>query len=154
MTSNIDIAFQQDSAGFYDLSIDPTTGDLAGTEGLNTAILLSAFCERRADEADIAQPEHRRGWVGNLVGPDADEGFEYGSHLWLLEQVRLTQDTANRARDALRQAFQWLIDDGLVHHIGMDVEKTHDTIRARATFVSPENVIDTSLFDLVRKTIS
>ena len=153
MTQNIDIVFSQSPDGLYDLTIDPTTGDRAGTEGLQTAILLSTFCERRAEAAEVSQPELRRGWVGNLVGEHASAGFEYGSKLWLLEQSRLSQQTVNRAIDYLKSAYQWFIDDGMVQHIGVTGEKTGTTIAARITFVSPENVIETKLFDLVNKTV-
>jgi phage gp46-like protein len=114
--SNIDLALIQDANGQFDIGIDPDTGDFLLTDGFDTALVMSLFCERRADESEVPTAELRRGWWGNTVGP---EGFEIGSKLWLLDQSRKIQATLNRAEDYTREALQWFIDDG--HLVSFDV---------------------------------
>lgn len=118
----IDIALQQDERGGFHIGIDPDTGDFLLTDGFDTALAMSLFCERRADTSEVPTAELRRGWWGNEVGP---EGFEIGSKLWLTYQSRKTQATLNLVIDYARSALQWLIDDG--HLISIDVSAEFNT---------------------------
>lgn len=105
----IDIALIQDDLGNFDIAIDPLTGDFVLVDGFETAIIMSLFCERRADESEVPVAELRRGWWGNETGP---EGFEIGSKLWLLYQARKTQTTLNDANDYANECLKWLVEDG------------------------------------------
>lgn len=85
--------------------------DLATDDGLETAVILSLFTDRRADDGD-ALPEgqtFRRGWWGDAF-PFA-EGDRIGSRLWLLSREKQAQDVVNRAREYAEEALQWLLDD-------------------------------------------
>lgn len=99
------------------LAFDPTTRetdvvrDAYGarwrmTDGLETAVILSLFCDRRADEADeLPDPDgDRRGWWAD---------GELGSRLWLLERSKVTTETVAAARDYAREALDWLLDEGI-----------------------------------------
>ena len=103
--SGIDIALLQDERGNFDIGIDPATGDFFLTDGFDTAITMSLFCERRADASEVPTAELRRGWWGNEVGP---EGFEIGSKLWLTYQSRKTQATLNLVVDYARSGAHYL----------------------------------------------
>lgn len=87
-----------------------TDHDLATDEGLETAILISLFTDRRAGAGDVLPDgeEDRRGWWGDAFGVPGDL---IGSRLWLLD--RSTQSAANlaTAEEYAREALQWLIDD-------------------------------------------
>ncbi len=66
MSSDVALTFIRtgEKTGFYDIDID-SSGDIDKTDGFDTAILMSFFCERRADESEVTVAELRRGWVGN-----------------------------------------------------------------------------------------
>lgn len=115
---SLDIALSQ-TDGMFDIYIDDS-GDLAAERGLDTAIYMSLLCERRASQSEIEVSWLRRGWIGNQYAER--EGFEIGSKIWLWEQARLTQDTANSIADAARRGLQWLVDDQIA--IRVQVEGT------------------------------
>ncbi|MFA7942069.1 phage GP46 family protein [Pseudomonas brenneri] len=83
-------------------------GALASGNDLASAVLISLFTDRIADDADIPPDggDDRRGWWG-----DADEDVPIGSRLWLLDRSRLTQAVANTAKIYMSEALQWLLDD-------------------------------------------
>ena len=115
MTTPIDLGLTQDTIdGTFDLSI--VGGDFATTNGFDTALAMSFWCERRADESEVLSIDMRRGWWGTTLNND---GFEIGSKLWLLDQRRRNQSTLNAATDYAREALQWLVDDG--HLVSIDV---------------------------------
>lgn len=83
-------------------------GALASGNDLASAVLISLFTDRIADDADIPPDggDDRRGWWG-----DADEDVPIGSRLWLLDRSRLVQAVANNAKIYMEEALQWLVDD-------------------------------------------
>ncbi|OBU85879.1 phage GP46 family protein [Chromobacterium subtsugae] len=94
-----------------------THGDwvLAGSEllagnDLQSAILLSLGTDREAGPDDVIPDGSGdpRGWCLD------DTARPIGSRLWLLARAKQTRETANRARDYIAEALQWLIDDGVV----------------------------------------
>lgn len=106
-----DVALTKTTDGYYDVSIGDD-GDVVKTNSFDTAILLSIFCERRASESEVPEPQRRRGWIGNLYGL-----VEYGSKLWLLYQARLTINNVNRARGYLEQGLSWMVQFGYLKRI-------------------------------------
>lgn len=99
---------------------DPTTvaadvaveaNDLARDEGLETAVLLSLFTDRRAEDSDVLPDgsSDRRGWWGD--GFPVVEGDRFGSRLWLLARAKSSAATLARAQEYALEALQWLVDD-------------------------------------------
>ena len=107
----VDVVFETDENGIYDISLDEN-GDIKTADFFDTSIFYSIFGERRASANEVIEPQQRRGWIGN----DAD--FENGSKIWLLSQARLTRDNLNRLEDEARKMLQWMIDDG--HAVSID----------------------------------
>lgn len=103
-----EIKIQKTAAGMYDMSIDPLTGDLTNETSFDTDVEMSLFTDRRADASQIMQPEKRRGWFGDLF--TTLDGYQIGSHLWLLSQARVNQDTVNKAIDFITQSLKWITD--------------------------------------------
>ena len=84
-------------------------GALDSGNDLATAVILSLFTDRRADDDDrLPDGLDRRGWWGD---GEADEG-PMGSRLWLLSREKTTPETRRRAETYAREALQWLVDDG------------------------------------------
>jgi phage gp46-like protein len=92
----------------------PTDGEPEGAK-LVRAVWLSLLCHRTAEPDDAlpdpsGDPPDRRGWWG-----DSDAtvpGDRFGSRLWLLYRTR-GADVPGRAEEYVREALQWLLDDGL-----------------------------------------
>lgn len=115
-----DILIQANGDGLYDFVVDGNVFASAG--GFETAIPVSLFTDARAPAALVAEPQNRRGWIGNLM--TAATMRQLGSILWVLDQARITQDTLNTARLAAQDAFQWMLDDGIALGVLVDVTRT------------------------------
>lgn len=92
-----------------DLSI--VQNDIALDGGLDSAILLSLFCDRRALEVDVLPDRgtDRGGWWGDAFPPVADDRI--GSRLWLLRREKQLPEALKRAAEYAREALQWLLED-------------------------------------------
>lgn len=104
------IALRWDTdTGSADLSIEGN--DLATDAGLEAAIMLSLYTDRRAEDGDTLPDAdtNRRGWWGDAV-PTVD-GDRHGSRLWLLQREKMSESTRARAEEYAREALQWLVDD-------------------------------------------
>lgn len=91
-------------------------GDLQGGDDLETAVLISLFSDRRAEESDVIPDgtSDRRGWWG-----DAGQTYPIGSRLWLLSRAKQTPQTLNSAQGYCTEALQWLLDDGVAANINV-----------------------------------
>lgn len=92
--------------------LDVVKGDLLTGDDLKTAICLSLFTDRIADDDDqIDDPDDRRGCWIDAFNP------RLGSRLWELKRQKITPYFCQRARDYALESLQWLIDDGVVEAI-------------------------------------
>lgn len=80
-------------------------------EGLETAVLLSLFTDRRADDGDVlpdAQTDRRGYWADAYpIVP----GDLFGSRLWLLGRAKQTQETLSRIEEYTNECLAWLVED-------------------------------------------
>jgi len=86
---------------------------------LETAVLVSLFTWRTVDP-DFATPSYVKdpqGWWA-----DAYTGDPIGSRLWLLLRAKKTTETLRRAESYVREALQWLIDDGVAASVEVAAE--------------------------------
>jgi phage gp46-like protein len=143
----IDIAVIK-TGEFFD--IDFEDGDLKSVDSFDTAINMSIFEERRADESEQPVNDLRRGWVGNELS-DVD-GFEIGSKLWQLYQARATEDTSNKSVTILQEALIWLVEDGHLSNVNVLSELSSDNIDITITLVRSNNVVDSRSFKLWENT--
>lgn len=93
--------------------------DLATDDGLETAVVVSLFTDRRA-EADDRLPaagEDRRGWWGDAA-PDLPDD-RIGSRLWLLSREKQLPEVLARAEEYARQALAWLVEDGVAGRVSV-----------------------------------
>jgi len=95
-------------------------GDLVRENGLTTAVIISLFTDRRADEDDqIDNPDDRRGWWGDLL----EEDDQIGSKLWQLERAKTTPETMTKAKQYIKDALQWMLDDGVCSKINVTMSR-------------------------------
>jgi phage gp46-like protein len=98
-------------------------GDFEAEPGLQTAVLISLFTDRHAEETDeLDDIDDKRGWWGDQIDVIA-EGDEIGSRLWLLERQVIRQNTLVKIQQYDEEALQWMIDDGVVADINVIVER-------------------------------
>lgn len=94
---------------------------LAQDDGLQSAVVLSLFTDRRADEDDVLPDgSDRRGWWGDSVADQA--GDQIGSRLWLLRREKASDQTLQRARQYAAEALRWMVDDGVVKRVDVAAE--------------------------------
>lgn len=93
--------------------------DLALDDGLETAVIVSLFTDRRARDSDVLPDGHtdRRGWWGDRFARVA--GDQIGSRLWLLSREKQLPAVLTRAEEYAREALQWLIDDQIASAISV-----------------------------------
>jgi phage gp46-like protein len=116
-----DLALRWDATAFAaDLAIE--ANDLARDGGLETAILLSLFTDRRAEPGDPLPDgeSDRRGWWADAV--PVVEGDQIGSRLWLLSREKETKATLSRAEEYGREALGWLIEDRVAERVEVTAE--------------------------------
>lgn len=98
-------------------------GDLVAEDSLRTAVILSLFLDRRANDDDILpnDSDDRRGWWADTVAPMTDYGIgggsasgdHIGSRLWLLSREKQLAGVLDRARYYAEEALAWLVEDGV-----------------------------------------
>jgi phage gp46-like protein len=114
--------------------------DLATDDGLRTAVLLSLFTDRRAEEGDVLPDAEtdRRGWWADAF-PVVD-GDKMGSRLWLLARAKQSQDVVDRAREYAREALAWLVEDKVASQVEVTSEVPSPGVLAIGVVVHRPNL--------------
>jgi phage gp46-like protein len=145
MADGIDFRLSKNTNGIYDISFNDS-GDIQGLNSFDTAILMTVFCERRAESSEVPNNSSRRGWWGNLLS--RVQNFEIGSKAWLLEQARKTEKELNLAITYYQTAFNWFIEDQYAQSIRVDGNLTASGIAVKITINVPRDNVSTPFFDL------
>lgn len=117
-----DIALDQLSVGEFGIRLNAAGGDLLADDGLETAVTLSLFTDRRLSDGK-APPDGStdpRGWWGDIGD---DDGVQLGSHLWLLWREKITSKTIADAIAYCKTALQWMLDDGIARTVDVTAER-------------------------------
>ena len=116
---DVQVSFNDISKRF-DLAL--SGADLAKDDGLQTAVVMSLFIDRRANAGDSIPDgsDDRRGWWGDTYADD--QGDMIGSRLWLLVREKQLPETARRAETYATEALQWLIEDGVARAVSVIAE--------------------------------
>ena len=113
----------------FDLAVDEDGFRLQTDDGLQTAVTISLFTDRRATPAELQlaglAPHENAGWAGDSY-PELD-GDEWGSLLWTLRRALRDDDTLELARQYARQALQWLVEDEVAQGVTCDASWIADT---------------------------
>tara|TARA_R110000868_G_C10972986_1_gene771135 strand:- start:27336 stop:27791 length:456 start_codon:yes stop_codon:yes gene_type:complete len=144
-----DLALIKTEDGYYDISFEG--GDFKLTEGLETAIWLSIFCEKR--DPEITDWQAQRGWVGDQLN---DNGFQLGSLLWTLNQSAIDEDFISDAQSIIEDCLQWMETENYASEIEVSIVKNLDNTGfiAKINLTRNDNVSENLSFDLWTKTIS
>lgn len=143
MAKFTDLYVNRDSDGIYDFVIED--GDLKKTAGMDSAIFVSLFTDRRANPDEVGDPMKRRGWCGTQNTPDRQGNR--GSGIWLYEQRRLTPETTEGVRMEAHQSLYWMVTDRLAKQFEIEANPAPENrslvINIRA-FASSGGVTDHS----------
>lgn len=108
----------------FDIAVALANGaaDLEEDGGLESAVLLSLFLNRRATADDILPPgvTDRGGWWPEAF--DADTGV-IGSRLWLLWNKAITTDVLGDFKSFSEEALSWLIAAGIASRVAAVVTR-------------------------------
>jgi phage gp46-like protein len=113
--------------------------DLQQDGGLNTAIIISLFTDRRANPDDRLPDAsaNRRGWWGDAAA--TTPGALIGSRLWLLERSKITPETLRLAQEYAEEALAWLLADKVAASLTVTVERRQqDQIALLVQFIRPD----------------
>lgn len=119
-----DVAFV-DVDGKADLKIE--NGDLVADDGLENAVLISLFSDRYVPPSDLPPGvENPRGWWADALLDE--EGDRLGSRLWVFQRTgKITFETRNGIRDAVKEALDWLIEAGVASRVEVEAELVENT---------------------------
>jgi len=101
---------------------------LENDDGLETAVVISLFTDRRAKPGDPLPDGvlNRRGWWGDSFPSAA--GDQIGSRLWMLAREKQLPSVVARAREYALEALQWLIEDGIAREVNVIAEVVRDGV--------------------------
>ena len=123
---------------FSDLQIIPP--GLATGDSLQSALIISLFTDRRANDDDpLSLDESRRGWWADSFLVNRND--KYGSRLWLLRRAKVNTSTLVRAREYVLEATRWLIEDSVASRIDVTTD-----------FMAGRNDVMLITIDVVRPT--
>ena len=96
-------------------------GDFVLDESLETAVLISLFSNRRANESDLpAGISDKQGWWADEFADVEDD--EIGSKLWTLARAKATAETIAKAEAFCNDALLWMIEDGVARTVSVLAE--------------------------------
>ena len=109
----------------YSNDIKIQNGILDLDNGLQTAIYISLFTDRRIGEDDEIpdRSNDRRGYWGDTL-----EDEPLGSFLWTLDREKITTSLLNKIDTYSKDALNWLIEDGIASEINTIVERDSKNI--------------------------
>jgi len=103
----------------FDLLVQ--NGDLKGDEGLETAVAISIFTDRRITDDELPDLEtDKRGWWGDMFPDEPND--QIGSRLWLIDRAKRTSETLRRFEELIEEALNWMIEDGVTDSIDVNAE--------------------------------
>lgn len=97
--------------------------DLARDDGLETAVIISLFTDRRASTeqlpVELPQDDLRGYWgdIGNATPSD-----QTGSLLWLLAREKQLPQILGRAQQYCREALAWMVEDLVATRVEVKAE--------------------------------
>jgi len=97
--------------------------DLARDDGLETAVIISLFTDRRAsaEQLPVELPQDDlRGYWGDIS--NATPSDQTGSLLWLLAREKQLPQILGRAQQYCREALAWMVEDLVATRVEVTAE--------------------------------
>lgn len=131
-------------AGLLAIDLVHDGSGLVPDDGLQTPIIMSLFTDAPATREELhifGKPEDdRRGFWGDAF--PVVPGDRWGSKLWLLDGLPVTEELIEDARRFAEESLQWLIDDGVLSSTGVETSlyERGDGVSVVAIAVAPVRV--------------
>jgi phage gp46-like protein len=101
----------------FDLKVE--NGDLVADNGLETAVSISLFTERRVSDEELPDLEYnKRGWWGDVF-PEQDQD-QIGSRLWTIDRSKVLTETLRRSEELCKESLIWMQEDGIADEIKIE----------------------------------
>lgn len=116
-----DLTLRQQADGGFDIELTDDGLDLNTEKGLETAVILSVYLNRRAAKDDTLPDnsgDRRGSWQDDFQTPPT---HHLGSRLWLLSREKTLPQVLDAVRKYLFEALQWLKDDGIADAVDINV---------------------------------
>ena len=131
MASDIKLIWNADT---QEADIDFVDEDLVRENGLESAVIMSLFTDRRAKEDDTLDDKNDlRGWWADRLDVDANDD-KIGSRIWLLERSKTTNQTTVKLKEYILEALDWMVEDGVAMKVDAEVERQGDPGNDRLAF--------------------
>jgi len=131
VASDIKLIWDNDT---QEADIDFGDEDLVRENGLESAVIMSLFTDRRAKEDDTLDDKNdKRGWWGDRLDVDANDD-KIGSRIWLLERSKTTNQTIVKLKEYILEALDWMVEDGVAMKVDAEVERQGDPGNDRLAF--------------------
>jgi phage gp46-like protein len=138
MTAEADIRFVYDPIlGHADIVLEESKRDVQSDKGLETAVLISLFTNKRVDEEDLLPDgvNEKSGWWGFAV----DDSPFVGSRLWLLRRAKNTTRVRTLSEEYAKEALSWMISQGVAEKVEVSaVDEDRRTVLLIVNVVRPE----------------
>jgi phage gp46-like protein len=121
---------------------------LTEDDGLETAVILSLFTDRRANADDKipAGSKDLRGWWGDSFADVKND--KIGSRLWLLSREKQLPAVLTRAQQYAEESLKWLVDDGVAESASVVASNPRDGILALGVSIArPEHPVTQFRFE-------
>ena len=124
----------------FDIEVDESISDLTADNGLETALAISLFTDKRVEDDDLPQGhKSKRGWWGDMY-PVVDQD-KIGSRMWTLYPGKTTTETLRRSEDFAKEATNWLIEDGIASAVNVLSEyNTNKHLISNVDVVKPDGI--------------
>lgn len=135
-----DIAIVLDDYGNGDFQI--AKNDLVLDEGLETAVIISLFCDRYVAPEELPDGEiDSNGYWGDIANQNPSD--KTGSKLWTLKREKSLPLVAKRAKEYAEEALRWMIEDGVTNEVIVtaSIVKT-GVLLISVSIVRPKNTVD------------
>lgn len=129
-----DFKLEQDpNTGLFDLVI--ANGDFATVSGIETYVDLSLLLDQRANKSEIANPERRRGWIGDILRPLINDTI--GTKTWLYYQSRNTREVGQAIENSWRNSLQRLIREGYATKVDVTAVQVGEGFEIKVDITGP-----------------
>jgi phage gp46-like protein len=122
--------------GYADVQLAESERDLLADLGLETAVLISLFSNRRENDEKLlpGNSNDKGGWWATQF-----QDFEYGSRLWLLRRSKNVNNVLPLAEQYVKEALQWMIDQNVAKQINVSAAfDDYQTIMLSIQIYRPE----------------
>ena len=136
---------------FNEGDIQFADGDLIREDGLETAVMMSLFTDRRANVDDILDdPNDRRGWWADQVASSPYD--KIGSRLWELDRSSTVPEVLVKAKDYTREALEWMVEDKVAKDIIVTTERggeNNDSLYIKVQILKIDDTTEEFKYDIL-----